>query len=152
MSIQAIAYVLEHSEARGLTRLVLLAIANHADAHGMNAYPSVDQIAREARVHRATVFRAILELERDGELEVTRGRGAGQKSLYRITFIRVAPCDVKRSHPATIKGRTVRKQASFTKPLTSRGADGDLTAPLSADERARGKQRAASVRAVLKTA
>lgn len=152
MSIQAIAYVLEHSEARGLARLVLLAIANHADALGMNAFPSVDQIAREARVHRATVFRSIAELERDGELEVVRGRGAGHTSLYQITFKKVAPCDLLRSHPATNKGRTVRKQASFIKPLTTRaGAECDLT-PLTPAERARGKQRAAAARGVLRPA
>ena len=70
MSIQAVAWVLEHSEATLADRLVLIAIANHADARGWNAYPSVRLIGAEARCGRSTVYRAIEALERSGELVV----------------------------------------------------------------------------------
>lgn len=72
MSIQAVAWVLEHSEATLADRLVLIAIANHADARGWNAFPSVRLIGTEARCGRSTVYRAIEALERSGELVVHR--------------------------------------------------------------------------------
>ncbi len=82
MSIQAVAWVLEHSEATLADRLVLIAIANHADARGWNAWPAVPLIAREARVDRATVFRALDALEGLGELCVKRR--SGRASMYGI--------------------------------------------------------------------
>jgi hypothetical protein len=85
VSIQAIAWVLEHSESKIADRLVLLAIANHADAHGCSAWPSVDQIAREARVGRSTVFECLARLVDLGELEIDRGgRGPRSTNSYRI--------------------------------------------------------------------
>jgi len=75
MSIQAVAWVLEHSAASLADRLVLIAIANHADARGWNAWPAVPLIAAEARVDRATVFRSIAALEELGEIHVERRPG-----------------------------------------------------------------------------
>ena len=72
MSIQAVAWVLEHSKATLANRLVLIAIANHADARGWNAYPSVRLIGDEARCGRTTVFRALEALEQSGELVIHR--------------------------------------------------------------------------------
>lgn len=84
MSIQALAWVLQNSKAELADRLVLIAIANHCDAHWC-CYPSVDMIAAEARVNRATVFRSVKELVRLGELEVSQGgRGRGQRNTYRV--------------------------------------------------------------------
>ena len=75
MSIQAVAWVLEHSEATLADRLVLIAIANHADARGWNAWPSIGKIAEEAGVHEVTVWRSITALEKLGELDVQRRPG-----------------------------------------------------------------------------
>lgn len=83
MSIQAVAWVLEYSEATLADRLVLIAIANHADARGWNAWPKVDQIALEARVDRRTVYRSIEALEALGELTVQRR--PSRTSIYGIT-------------------------------------------------------------------
>ncbi len=143
MSIQAIAYVLEHSESRGLPRLVLLAIANHADAFGMNAYPSIGKIAQEARVHRATVYRSLAALEQSGELEILCD---GEVLQYRLVMKKVSQRATKTvSHAATDR-RTVRKQASRTQPFIR--AREDLTAPLPLEVRARGTPRVADVKAV----
>lgn len=85
MSIQAIAWVLEHSRSEGMDRLVLLAIANHADAGGLNSWPSWERIGAEARVSRATVWRAISKLTAMGELMVlSGGRGRGDRSSYQV--------------------------------------------------------------------
>lgn len=85
MSIQAVAWVLEHSEATLADRLVLIAIANHADARGWNAYPSVPLIAREARVDERTVYRALDALKASGE--VTVQRRPGHSSMYAIAAL-----------------------------------------------------------------
>lgn len=124
MSIQAIAWVLENSEALAAHRLVLLAIANHADASGWNAYPSVPSIAHEARVDRATVFRAIAALEESGELVVRRV--AGRSNRYGIAALMgsqdaTGKAKVEGSQDATggvasrhYRGRTMRPEPSLT--------------------------------------
>lgn len=88
MSIQAMAWVLESSQSEGSARLVLLAIANHTDGHGYNAYPSIEQIGIEARVSRATVFRCLETLEAAGELEVRHSRGRKHRNIYRVPMKR----------------------------------------------------------------
>jgi helix-turn-helix protein len=85
MSIQAMVWVLEHSRTAGYSRLVLLAIANHADAHGHNAWPSIDQISREANVSRATTYRALNDIVTLNELEITTSHGGrGRPNHYRL--------------------------------------------------------------------
>lgn len=143
MSIQALAWVLENSQSELADRLVLIAIANHADAHGRNAWPSADQIAKEARVHRATVFRALARLCDLGELEVDPGgQGPGATNAYQIVGLegsqiatlkgsqRVASCDPsggakgrilrqKGSHPAT---QTVLEPKDINLSVVTRGS------------------------------
>lgn len=82
MSIQAVAWVLEHSQAKLADRLVLIAIANHADARGWNAWPSIEKIAEEAGVHEVTVWRSVKALEDLGEL--TTQRRPGRPNRYGI--------------------------------------------------------------------
>ncbi len=63
MSIQWMAAVLEkEARTRGTMRLVLIALANHANAEG-ECWPSVGRIAREANCHRDTVRKALRELD-----------------------------------------------------------------------------------------
>ena len=95
MSVQAMAWVLEHSKATGNDRLVLLAIANHASKEGTEAWPSVPLIAREARVSQRTVTRALKRLAALGELEVMRGQGMSQgqyrPNLYAMPGVTLCP-------------------------------------------------------------
>lgn len=85
MSIRAIAWVLEHSEAEGVDRLVLIAIANHVRGDGGESRPGQRRIAREARVAQSTASRAIRRLVESGELEiVTTGRGQ-TTNRYRLS-------------------------------------------------------------------
>lgn len=85
MSIQAMTWVLTHSGSTLADRLVLLAIANHCDASGWNAWPAIDRVAHEARVDRRTVFRAIEALEASGELLVQRR--PGRSNVYGIAAL-----------------------------------------------------------------
>lgn len=75
MSVQATTWVWEHSKSKGNARLVLLAIADAADAHGGNAWPSQDTLAHMARVSTRTVRRLVTDLEALGELEVLEHAG-----------------------------------------------------------------------------
>jgi hypothetical protein len=75
--------VWENSRARGLTKLVLLAIAKHCDQDGI-AWPGSGTVAELAGIDRSNVFDHIKRLVAMGELEVLT-RGGGRKSTrYRV--------------------------------------------------------------------
>lgn len=84
MSVQALSWVFDHSPTTGSDRLVLLAIANHADIEGAHSFPGIDTLAREARVSRATAKRAIRGLEDHQHIDVVHGIGRGHPNLYRV--------------------------------------------------------------------
>lgn len=99
MSIQAVAWVLDHSQATLADRLVLIAIASHADARGWNAWPSVPLIAREARVGESTAYRSIAALEELGELTIQRR--PGRPNRYAITALMAS--QIERGDPSRIE-------------------------------------------------
>lgn len=131
MSIQAMAWVFDRSQAEGSDRLVLLAIANHCDSHWC-CFPSVEQIATEARVSRSTVTRSVRSLVLLGELEVsTGGRGRGSRSTYRVGhYLGCQPDTLNPSFtmsPGTQKGVTgdpitVRNRTASRVPAYARDA------------------------------
>lgn len=67
MSIQWVGWVLDHSEATGSDRLVLLSLANHANQSGA-CWPSVETISREARLSVRRTHDALRRLEAAGAL------------------------------------------------------------------------------------
>ena len=69
MSVQAMSWVLESSEAQLGARLVLLAIANHADPDGRNSWCSVRRLSQEARLSERQTRRGLRELEKAGEIQ-----------------------------------------------------------------------------------
>ena len=60
--------------AHPATKLVMLALAEHANAAG-NCWPSVSRMAKTTGLHRATVMRVLSELEDAGLIVRTRSRG-----------------------------------------------------------------------------
>lgn len=82
MSVQAMAWVFDHSQATGGERLVLLAVANHYDFND----PPLVVIAREARLSRSATIRAIARAEADGELVVDRDETGGRSRTNRYTI------------------------------------------------------------------
>lgn len=95
MSVQAMSWVFEHSEASGTDRLVLLALANHAGqatvGDAWESWPGVERIAREAAVTFRTAQESLSRLERDGHIvRVIHGspdervRADRRTNLYRI--------------------------------------------------------------------
>lgn len=88
MSNRVLNWVFEESSATGNDRLVLIAIADEADDDGTNAYPSVDRIARKARVPKRTTLRCLQRLEESGGLVVSRPdtRGRGHFNTYVVVM------------------------------------------------------------------
>jgi hypothetical protein len=84
MSIQAVAWVLDESEAEGIDRLVLISIANHTDERGISR-PSVRKIAGEARISTNTVMAAVKRLVALGELEIAIPGTRTTATRYRMT-------------------------------------------------------------------
>lgn len=84
MSVQAMAWVLESSKSRLAARLVLLSIANHANADGVQSWPSIPTIAREAHVSERQAQRSLQELAALGELWIEPGGGRGKSNAYQV--------------------------------------------------------------------
>ena len=85
MSVHVLSWVLRHSEATLADRLVLLVLADHAGEDGAGSYPSIETIAREARIDRRTAQRCLRELEAP-PLKAIRREGTTRHgvSVYRV--------------------------------------------------------------------
>ena len=66
-------------------RLVLLALAKHADEDG-GAYPSADTLAEETKLNRKTVFSAIASLCDAGLVARTHRPGQGRRNQYELNL------------------------------------------------------------------
>lgn len=77
MSVAALSWVLEHSDARLADRLVLLVLADHAKSDGTGAWPGIDTIAVQARVSRRTAIYSLQALEAAGAIVKTGTSRAG---------------------------------------------------------------------------
>lgn len=142
MSIQAVAWVLDESKATNADRLVLIAVANHIGPTGW-AWPNVETISREARLDRATVFRAIERLEESGELDIMRR--PGKSNLYGLTAMpggsqsATPKAEVEGSQSATPPVAQMRPQGSQSatrsiknhkEPTTARVREATDTSPI----------------------
>jgi len=87
MSIQALVWVIEHSQSRLADRCVLMSIANHCDREGKNAWPSINTISHEAKVSPRQVQISIVRLSKTGELSVARSRGPHGTNLYSLPMM-----------------------------------------------------------------
>jgi hypothetical protein len=87
MSSTAVMNVLRYSKARGVARLVLIALAAHCnDARAdMRAWPTITRLAQLANVHRPGASNAIKQLIESGELQDT-GEKIGRNPVYKITL------------------------------------------------------------------
>ena len=91
VSFKTMVWVLNHSEAKGPDRLVLLSLASHDN--GRAARPSTARIAQEAGVDPSTVFKVLRRLEKCEAIKVDRnGRGRGRTNLYYVLTENVADC------------------------------------------------------------
>jgi Helix-turn-helix domain len=89
MSIQALVWVIEHSQSRLADRCVLISIANHCDRDGDNAWPSIQTISHEAKLSVRQVQGSIARLSKMGELRVARNRGPHGTNLFSLPRLKV---------------------------------------------------------------
>lgn len=113
MSVHVISWVLKQSPAEGSDRLVLIVLADHADADGSNAYPAVETIAAEARCSRRTAQAALRRLEDAGAIE--RAPIKGPRGQHRYTVLMGGANTAPRAdHDA--KGRRSRRGGAQSTP------------------------------------
>lgn len=86
VSVKVSSWVWEHSQAKGNDRLVLLCIADIADADGeaTSHARSLRYIATKTRLARSTVQERVRSLVELGELEVLEAGGGRTQSGYRV--------------------------------------------------------------------
>jgi DNA-binding transcriptional regulator YhcF (GntR family) len=87
MSIKIMTWIWENSKEEGTNLLMLLAIADHANDDGV-CWPSIARLAQRARVEERQAKYIIKKLEANGAIEVQRGVGRNNTSLY---FVKGAP-------------------------------------------------------------
>ena len=85
MSVKHMALVWEHADADGSEMLVLLALADFADADGW-CWPAMGTLAKRARIKERAARMAVRRLEGKGLIlcQLSRG-GKGRGNRYRIT-------------------------------------------------------------------
>lgn len=114
-------------------KLLLLAIADHADDLGGNAYPSVPRLAERCSVSERTVQYALRKLERDGWIAVQRRATRHQPTCYRVDLRPKSEGDEvpRGADPAPLDGEVRGADPAPLEPLgvqsaTSRGATDDV--------------------------
>ena len=86
MSWQATKAVWENTKQTGYGKLLMLAIAEFADANG-RCWPSIETLAERVDVKPRSVKRLIAQAEEDGELSVDRNSGRGNTNEYTIPYV-----------------------------------------------------------------
>jgi hypothetical protein len=83
VSLEALTRVWRESQAEHSDLLIMLALADFMDDHGQ-AWPSLETIAKKARISRRTVLDRLPLLVSMGELHMESGGGRGGTTLYRL--------------------------------------------------------------------
>lgn len=83
MSIELMSRVWKHAPVSGGSLLVLLALADFADDKGW-AWPSVNTLAKRARLGRRQVQYVLHDMEEQGLIKVGLGAGPGGANLYKV--------------------------------------------------------------------
>lgn len=90
MSIRIMSQIWEYAKVTGSELLVLLAMADFADDHGRNVYPSMTTLAHKARLSESQARRVVHELCDQGVIEVIEMGGWDGKrnraNEYRIVL------------------------------------------------------------------
>jgi hypothetical protein len=86
MSVHAVKAVWDYSQHTGSALLMLLAVADHANADGM-CWPSIPRLADMVRVSERQAKRLIADLVESGELAIKQGGGRGNTNVYCVTLV-----------------------------------------------------------------
>lgn len=127
MSNEAMAIALNHSQAKGTDRLVLLGIANH-DGDG-GSWPSLETLRKYAgNVDERTVRRSLRSLEALGEVRVDQNGGGlrttrndRRPNLYHFLLTCPEGCDRSRNHRSHDRAPTSARPSDGGTPVSERG-------------------------------
>lgn len=78
--------VWEHSQQTGGALVLMLAVADYAQDDGDGAYPSIETLAKKARMTPRNVNLLLLQLVEAGELIIRHGAGPRRVNIYRLTL------------------------------------------------------------------
>lgn len=103
MSVEALSIALHHSRAHGAARIILVGIANH-DGDG-GAWPTVETLAKYAKIKPRSAKRCIQELVELGEVRVEENAGGTRDwrndrrpNLYHFLLQCPPQCDGSKAH------------------------------------------------------
>ena len=117
MSAKVSGLVWERAPVKESGLLVMLALADFANAKGENVYPSIRTLADMTRTSRSTVKRQLRALREQGLIAQARESRRGQPTTYRIDVERLS------SLPPVIGG-------SHNEPPTDTGVTGEPSTAL----------------------
>lgn len=104
MSVRIMADVWASSAAKGNDRLVLLALADHANDEDRQCWPSLTHVAKKCQLSRTTVRRCVYRLAIRGELRLVilgSGRSASRYEIWDPTKPRIEGCQIETSQIET---------------------------------------------------
>lgn len=110
MSIAMMTAVWERSKLEGGALLLELAIADHANDDGL-AFPSIERLARKARLGKRQTYRLVRELVESGEISIEHGGGRHRSNLYRINLAAFSGGDAETQPPEQPLKKASRRKA-----------------------------------------
>ena len=138
MSVRAMSAVWEKSAMKGAPLLLLLAIADHANDRGHDAYPSIGTLRKKVRLDERQVRRIIRLLEAFGELRTSIGtgpRGTNEYIVVVATGANPVPCEGDKMPPghrgqdAPLRSDTATPPGQDAPPDISEGFGGTFSGP-----------------------
>lgn len=126
MSIEVMNLVWTHSEQKGSSLLLLLAIADNANNKG-EAYPGIDYLSRKVRMSRRQTQRLVQELDRSNELAVIWGGSGPKDAHFYFILVGKSPEEIQSAKEKVAKinakrGRTVAARKNVSEdPLQAMG-------------------------------
>jgi len=143
MSVEASKAVWDHFEGTQRQRVLMLALANRADEHGIT-WPSIFWLEQKTRLKRAGVYEVLREVEETGQLRTIEGGGG--RGIQSMRWLRLPGLDGDTSEAEqrmrkgpkarTKKGPEVRKPA-VSKPSETPDTASGPKGPKAQTERVR---------------
>ena len=122
MSIFVTTHVWKDSKQKGSGLLLMLAIADYADAEGF-AYPGVATLAKKIRMSKRTVQYLLRRVRESGELTVKKGAGPRGCNLFRVQMSPGAESHTderKEEHFGGAKAIAPKSSVNITEPSIAR--------------------------------
>lgn len=118
MSVEAIQWALMLDHKNATHKVVLIALANHANPDGGECYPSIARLETYTGLHRSNIIKAVKQMEELGIISAIHERGKKTRYTLKLAVKVVAPRDRSRSDTS-----------SAPRPDQSRSATGTSSAP-----------------------